>query len=100
MSESKLIHIDETIARIDGYVLVFANYDSVFYQFRETRETDFLKELLQDFKGVLVSDFYTGYDSMECEQQKCLAHLIRDINEDFMKQYKQLGKEIKPNRQH
>ena len=96
MSESKLIHIDETIARIDGidgYVWVFANYDSVFYQFRETRETDFLKELLQDFEGVLVSDFYTGYDSMECEQQKCLVHLIRDINEDFMKH--QLDNEFK-----
>jgi len=96
MSQSKLIHIDETIARIseiDGYVWVFANYDSVYYQFRETREPDFLKELLQDFKGVLVSDFYTGYDSMECEQQKCLVHLIRDLNEDFMKH--QLDEEFK-----
>jgi len=96
MSESKLIHIDETIARIagiDGYVWVFANYDSVYYQFRETRETDFLKELLQNFNGVLVSDFYTGYDSMECEQQKCLVHLIRDLNEDFMKH--QLDEEFK-----
>lgn len=96
MSQSKLIHIDETIARIsgiDGYVWVFANYDSVYYQFRETREPDFLKELLQDFKGVLVSDFYTGYDSLECEQQKCLVHLIRDLNEDFMKH--QLDEEFK-----
>ena len=96
MSESNLIHIDETIARIegiDGYVWVFANYDSVYYQFRETREPDFLKELLQNFKGVLVSDFYTGYDSMECEQQKCLVHLIRDLNEDFMKH--QLDEEFK-----
>jgi len=96
MGESKLIHIDETIAKIngiDGYVWVFANYDSVYYQFRETRESDFLKELLQDFKGVLVSDFYTGYDSMECKQQKCLVHLIRDLNEDFMKH--QLDDEFK-----
>lgn len=96
MCHSKLIHIDETIARIngiDGYVWVFANYDSVYYQFRETREPDFLKELLQDFKGVLVSDFYTGYDSLECEQQKCLVHLIRDLNENFMKH--QLDEEFK-----
>ena len=88
MCKSKLIHIDETIAKIkdiDGYVWVFANYDSVYYQFRETRETGFLKELLHDFEGVLVSDFYTGYDSIECKQQKCLVHLIRDLNEDFMK---------------
>ena len=96
MSQSKLIHIDETIARIngiDGYVWVFANYDSVYYQFRETREPEFLKGLLKHFKGVLVSDFYTGYDSMECEQQKCLVHLIRDLNEDFIKH--QLDTEFK-----
>ena len=96
MRESHLIHIDETIARIegiDGYVWVFANYDSVYYQFRETREADFLKELLQDFEGVLISDFYTGYDSMKCKQQKCLVHLIRDLNEDFMKH--QLDEELK-----
>lgn len=96
MSESKLIHIDETIAKINGingYVWVFANYDSVYYQFRETREIEFLKVLLKDFKGVLISDFYTGYDSIECEQQKCLVHLIRDLNEDFMKH--QLDEEFK-----
>jgi len=88
ITKSELIHIDETMGRIkgiDGYVWVFANYDSVYYEFRETREPDFLKDLLEDFKGVLVSDFYTGYDSLECKQQKCLIHLIRDLNEDFLK---------------
>lgn len=88
INKSNLIHIDETIARIkqiDGYVWVFANYECIYYEFRETREPDFLKELLSEFKGVLVSDFYTGYDSIECEQQKCLVHLIRDLNEVFLK---------------
>ena len=87
MIKSELIHADETIARIkniDGYVCVFANHNSVYYLFKETRETDFLKETLKDFKGVLVSDFYTGYDSLECRQQKCLVHLIRDLNGDFL----------------
>ncbi len=96
MEHSNLIHTDETIARIkgiDGYVWVFANYDSVYYEFRETREPEFLKELLKDFNGVLVSDFYTGYDSLECDQQKCLVHLIRDLNEDFLKN--QLDEEFK-----
>ena len=31
------------------------------------------------------SDFYAAYDSVPCPQQKCLIHLIRDINEDFNK---------------
>ena len=35
---------------------------------------------------MLVSDFYTGYDSITCSQQKCLVHLMRDINEDLCKQ--------------
>jgi hypothetical protein len=49
--------------------------------------------LLSGFKGVLVSDFYTGYDGIEFEHQKCLVHLIRDMNEDFLKN--QLDMELK-----
>ncbi len=33
------------------------------------------------FKGVLVSDFYAAYDSIPCAQQKCLLHLMRDLND-------------------
>lgn len=34
---------------------------------------------------MLISDFYSGYDSLPCKQQKCLVHLIRDLNGDFRK---------------
>ncbi len=40
---------------------------------------------MNDFQGVLVSDFYSGYDSIQCAQQKCLVHLIRDLNGDLLK---------------
>ena len=40
--------------------------------YRPNREAVFLQDLLKDFKGVLISDFYAGYDSLPCEQQKCL----------------------------
>jgi Transposase IS66 family len=40
---------------------------------------------LQDFKGVLVSDFYAAYDTINCAQQKCLIHLMRDLNNDLLK---------------
>ena len=39
--------------------------------------------MLDGFSGVLVSDFYAAYDSVPCAQQKCLIHLMRDINEDL-----------------
>ena len=40
--------------------------------------------LLKDFKGVLVSDFYAAYEAIECPQQKCLIHLMRDLNEEIL----------------
>ena len=57
--------------------------EDVVYLFRPNREAGFLQDLLKDFKGVLVTDFFTGYDSLPCKHQKCLIHLIRDINEDL-----------------
>lgn len=85
----KLIHVDETKASIEGkgaFVWVFTSLEEVVYVNKETREGDFLRELLKDFHGVLVSDFYAAYDSIECPQQKCLIHLIRDLNDDLLKQ--------------
>src|SRR5262249_26840394 len=41
-------------------------------------------KLLKDFRGVLVSDFYAAYDTLPCPQQKCLIHLIRDMNQDLL----------------
>ena len=52
--------------------------------FRPTREGAFLQKLLKDFHGVLISDFYSAYDSINCPQQKCLIHLMRDMNEDLL----------------
>jgi hypothetical protein len=82
-----LLHIDETEVKLQtgkGYVWVFTNMEEVVYMYRPTREGDFLHGLLKDFHGVLVSDFYTAYDSLACSQQKCLIHLIRDMNQDLL----------------
>src|ERR1700738_4830598 len=45
-----------------------------------TREGNTIQELLKNFSGVLVSDFYAAYDAIEFPQQKCLIHFIRDLN--------------------
>jgi len=83
-----MIHIDETSVKLSqgkGYVWVMANMDSVLYFYRESRKGDFLKDMLRNFSGVLVSDFFTAYDSPGCAQQKCLLHLMRDFNEDLQR---------------
>jgi hypothetical protein len=58
--------------------------EEVVYLFKPTREGDFLHKLLKGFDGVLVTDFFSAYDSLPCEQQKCLVHLIRDMNHDLL----------------
>jgi predicted RecB family nuclease len=81
-----LIHADETKAKVrenDGYVWAFTNLEDVAYVYTPTREGTILEEMLKGFGGVLVSDFYSAYDSADCAQQKCLIHLARDINDDL-----------------
>jgi site-specific recombinase XerC len=51
----------------------------------KNREAGTMQEVLKDFKRVLVSDFYSAYDSLDCPQQKCLIHLICDLNNDMLK---------------
>jgi hypothetical protein len=82
-----LLHVDETEVKLQtgkGYVWVFTNLEAVVYMYKPTREGDFLRDLLKDFHGVLVSDFYAAYDSINCAQQKCLIHLMRDMNQELL----------------
>jgi len=88
LCDGRLLHVDETKINLkhkDGFVWVFANMDDVAYVYCDTREGDLVQTMLKDFKGVLVSDFYAAYDSIRCPQQKCLIHLIRDLNDDVLK---------------
>jgi len=82
-----LIHADETRANIKGksaFVWVLTSFREVVYILSDSREGEIVQKLLADFKGVLVSDFYTAYDSINCPQQKCLIHLMRDLNDDVL----------------
>ncbi|MCX7422350.1 MAG: IS66 family transposase [Planctomycetia bacterium] len=102
LRQGLLIHADETKGAINehsGYVWTFTNMEEVVYMFTPTREGIILDEMLDGFTGVLVSDFYAAYDSPKCPQQKCLIHLIRDINNDvfhnpFDEELKQLAQKF------
>jgi hypothetical protein len=85
---SPFIHVDETKINIRGanqYVWVLTDNRHVVLKLTETRESNFILEILKDYRGVLISDFYAGYDAAKCRQQKCLVHLIRDLNDDLWK---------------
>jgi hypothetical protein len=88
IAQGPLVHVDETKGVVLGgghYVWVFTNLTSVAYVYSPGRDPQVLKDTLKEFQGVLVSDFYGAYDSLPCIQQKCLIHLMRDINEAMKK---------------
>jgi predicted RecB family nuclease len=81
------LHADETSAKLRGdagYVWVLATMLDVAYLYNPSREGDFIQKVLVGFRGVLVSDFFAAYDGVSCVKQRCLAHLIRDCNDDLL----------------
>jgi len=88
ISLGSLVHVDETKGVVRGsghYVWIFANMSTVLYAYSPSRDGSLLSEVLAEFKGVLISDFFSTYDAVDCAQQRCLIHLMRDINEDLVK---------------
>jgi predicted RecB family nuclease len=86
--QSSFIHADETkvnIQGVDQYVWVFTDGKHVVFKLTPTRESEIVHEFLGDYAGTLISDFYPGYDSVKCKQQKCWVHLIREMNDDLWK---------------
>jgi hypothetical protein len=67
-----------------AFVWVLTSLRPVVYIYSDSREGETIQKLLAGFKGVLVTDFYTAYDSIECPQQRCLIHLVRDLNEEIL----------------
>jgi hypothetical protein len=86
--QSPVIHIDETqikLSKGSGYVWVLATTDTVCYHFTPTRESNFLNKWLSGFSGMIVTDFFPGYEALAFRRQKCLIHLIRDLNDELFK---------------
>lgn len=88
MLSSPFVQADETKINIQGtqqWVWVFTDGCHVVLKFSATRESRLAREILSGYQGILISDFYPGYDSIRCRQQKCWVHLIRDLNKDLLK---------------
>jgi hypothetical protein len=80
---SPVVHADETGWREDGvnrYLWSFATPTHRYYTSGGRQKAIVDTVLGPAFSGVLVSDFYAAYDHYDGLQQKCWAHLLRDID--------------------
>ena len=46
-----------------------------------TRGHQAVKDILENYKGVLTTDCWGAYNKLNVEQQKCLAHFVTELNE-------------------
>src|ERR1700742_2232181 len=82
---STVVHGDETGWREDGrngYVWSFSTDRLRYFVYHKSRAGSVVKEVLgEEFEGVVVSDFYGGYNVHLGLHQRCWVHLLRDIHE-------------------
>ena len=83
LKNSPIIQADETGWRVNGknwWLWVLGNQQWAYYTIDKSRGKDVVRRMLGDFfLGVLVVDGWKAYLFLDCEQQSCMAHLLRKI---------------------
>ncbi len=77
-------HVDETSWRQGGklkWLWTMVNKDLAFYMVHNHRSKEAFLDLVDDWKGILVSDNYRLYTGWINQRQSCLAHYIRQAEE-------------------
>jgi transposase len=79
-----VLHADETGWRVDGqlyWLWCFCNHRCCYYLIDDNRGGEALhKFFIESFDGVLITDFWSAYDSVCCgDHQRCLPHLLREL---------------------
>jgi len=82
---SPAVNADETGWRedgVNGYIWSFST-PGVRYFIRDRSRSGKVAEgvLGEDYEGVVVSDFYSGYNVLLGQHQRCWVHLLRDLHE-------------------
>jgi hypothetical protein len=92
---SPVVNGDETTWRENGqngYVWSFSTAGLRYFIYRKSRAASVVTEVLGEaFEGVVVSDFYGGYNAHLGLHQRCWVHLLRDIHELKEKHAKDQG---------
>lgn len=77
------LHADETGWRIRGknwWLWVFGTQDSAYFTVDQSRGSSVVRRVLgKIFMGLLVVDGWGAYLKIICDQQSCMAHLLRKI---------------------
>jgi transposase len=84
LKKTSHLHADETGWRNGGnseWLWSFSNDKVSVYVIVPSRGQKVVQDVLGDaYCGILVSDFYGGYNKIICRKQKCWTHLLRELH--------------------
>ena len=90
IKSASYLHADETGWRedgINGYIWSFSTHRTRYFAYYHSRGSVVPSEILgADYRGILVSDFYSSYNYYLGEHQRCWVHYLRDLK-DLEKEY-------------
>lgn len=81
---SECVYADETSIRINGincWIWIFVAKDAVLCVIRRSRGKKVVKEILANYKGIVVCDGWKSYAQFGYTIQRCWAHLIREAKD-------------------
>ncbi len=83
IQKAGVLHGDETGWRVDGkthWLWCFTSTTATIFTIERSRAGPVVLEFIKEcFDGVFVSDFWGAYNVLSCAKQKCLVHLLRDL---------------------
>ena len=81
--DAGVLHADETGWRVEGRtwrLWCFTRADATYYLIDDSRGHPALDQFfVEEFRGVLVTDFWAAYDAVGRVKQKCWPHLLREL---------------------
>ena len=81
--KEKQAHGDETSWRVKGrnwWLWEFIGKRVAYFTIRHSRGHKVPEQVMRGFKGVFTSDFWSAYNCLSCEKQKCWVHLKRELD--------------------
>lgn len=103
--QAAAVHTDDTGWRVGSqgaFLMGFDTAEATVYQIRSQHRNEEVREVIpSDYAGVMISDRGKSYDAEEfagVAQQKCLAHLLRNVSEvleDKRGRARQFGEKLK-----
>jgi len=98
IKDSPFAHVYETGIPLDStnwWLWVIVATEVVLYLPSESRGSETIKDIFHEYKGILISDFWSAYNKLNVEQQKCLQHVVTELRKISMRELDTRDKALK-----